>query len=291
MAPSSFSTLPLELKARIVEMANDQEDMWWERVKDKDPKAEERAGHINSLGALALVNKEFRALAATHQFRQLDGNLAARPIFRFTILPFYGHHITEVTFYVGDSVEGCDNALSAMGQFPALDTLRFEGDQALELFGSFQSPVPSDTVAAYRNRTLDLVAPKIKTLVLYGFDPAEASAVVRRFPNATSLGLSDMEAPGNAEAPASLAAIANLVHSRGIDPSVLDRPHLTPFHPDAKMDYTTVEQPFLSQNLRRTLEFGLVELDRMDGEGNVAKAVGWVEKLRPLEEERLAWKD
>ncbi|KAL8291472.1 hypothetical protein RQP46_002450 [Phenoliferia psychrophenolica] len=64
MARASFNTLPLELKARVVEMTSDQEEKWSERVKDLD----ERAGHINGLSSLALVNKELRTLAAKHQF-------------------------------------------------------------------------------------------------------------------------------------------------------------------------------------------------------------------------------
>ncbi|KAL8291561.1 hypothetical protein RQP46_002539 [Phenoliferia psychrophenolica] len=460
MARASFSTLPLELKASIVEMASDQEDAYRDRVADRD----ERVGHMNSLSSLALVNKELRALAAVHQFKILDAHVAALPILRFTILPLYGHHIREVTLYNCDSTEGCDNALAAMGQFPALDTLRLQSQKALDLFGSFQDPDPSDAFK-YRARMLGLVSSKIETLVLYNFDSAEASAVIRRFPNVTTLGLelrnagditelfnaiaaarklsnlairaedndgsggewppeafaslerdpppiktlqlldfpldqpqiklvglfsstlerlaleeAESEQPqqvdlasitplrlprlthlnlciykpllphlshiltssstlshfsllynaGDVDAtdpallsfldsqptlrhvrlegfgedyplgtsspvyPAAsslLAAYSDLVHSRGLDPSLLDRPHLTPFHPDADLDYTKKEQPFLSQSLRRTLEFGLVQLDRMDAEGDVAKAVGWVPKLRALEDERLAWKD
>ncbi|KAL8277066.1 hypothetical protein RQP46_010494 [Phenoliferia psychrophenolica] len=93
--------------------------------------------------------------------------------------------------------------------------------------------------------------------------------------------------------PPSLAAYADLIHSRDLDPSVLDRPHLTPFNPKAQLDYTENEAAYLRQTLRRTLDFGQLELDRMAAEpdGGVAKAVGWVAKLKALEDERLAWKD
>ncbi|KAL8291529.1 hypothetical protein RQP46_002507 [Phenoliferia psychrophenolica] len=464
MSRASFNTLPLELKARIVEMASDQEDAWLERKGE--PTAEELfgEGHINCLSSLALGNKELRALVAKHQFKVLSAKRASPPIFRFTIVPLYGHHIREVNFYNSASDEGSDNALSAMGQFPVLDTLGLQSGKALELFGSFQNPDQNDNTTTYRARMLALISPKIKTLVLHDFDPAEASAVVRRFPNLTALGFTALEEPPqegdtlrlfsaiasarrlsslainvgddfqsdwppeafvplerepppltslqllnfpldqtrfkfiglfsstlekltlqvveseqpehsitplrlprlthlslsieqpkfiqtihlvasastlsffsvvhldvgvdstdpallsfldsqptlrhvnvewlqpshplpprgpqfNPEKPSVLAAYTDLVHSRGLDPSVLDQPHLTPFHPDAKMWYTRKEQPFLTQSIRRTLEFGLVELDRMDAEGNVAKAIGWVPKLKALEAERLAWKD
>ncbi|KAL8291478.1 hypothetical protein RQP46_002456 [Phenoliferia psychrophenolica] len=91
--------------------------------------------------------------------------------------------------------------------------------------------------------------------------------------------------------PSSLAAYADLIHSRGLDPTVLDRPHLTPFHPKANLDYTENEGEYLAEVLDRTLNFGRTELKRMVAEGRAASAVEWVEMLKPLEAKRLAWKD
>ncbi|KAL8291583.1 hypothetical protein RQP46_002561 [Phenoliferia psychrophenolica] len=170
MARASFTTLPLELKARVVEMTNNQEDAW-------DLRARDDAGHINCLSALALVNKELRSLAAEHQFKVLSAKRAALPIFRYHVLPFYGNHIHEIQVYDDASVEGSDNALLAVGHLPALDTLRLQSGKALELFGSFQNTDPSDDITTYRARMLAITSTKITTLVLYGFDPAEASAV------------------------------------------------------------------------------------------------------------------
>ncbi|KAL8291542.1 hypothetical protein RQP46_002520 [Phenoliferia psychrophenolica] len=89
----------------------------------------------------------------------------------------------------------------------------------------------------------------------------------------------------------SLAAYAELVRSRDMDPSVLDQRHLSPFHPNAGLDYTGNKASYLKEALVRTLEFGRNEVERMFGEGNVARAVGWVAKLKALEDERLVWKD
>ncbi|KAL8291586.1 hypothetical protein RQP46_002564 [Phenoliferia psychrophenolica] len=91
--------------------------------------------------------------------------------------------------------------------------------------------------------------------------------------------------------PSSLAAYAHLIHSRNLDASVLDRPHLTPFHPGADLDYTENEGAYLAEVLDRTLDFGRTELKRMVAEGRAASAVEWVEALKPLEDMRLAWKD
>ncbi|KAL8291553.1 hypothetical protein RQP46_002531 [Phenoliferia psychrophenolica] len=296
MACASFSTLPLELKARIVEMANDQEDAWWLRVKDTAE--DERVGHcIDSLNALALVNKELRQLAAKYQFKHLEADQAAPPIFRFTILPLYGHHIREITFYDDDSVEGCDNALSAMGQLPALDTIRLQRTKALELFGSLQTLYIKFFHLLASASTLSYLSFVHDDANVDPTDPALLSFLdsqpTLRDVNLEWFQVTDPFTPSGLipQDPPFLAAYADLVHSRNLDPTVLDRPHLTPYHPDANLDHTRKEQPSLSQILRRTLEFGLVELDRMDAEGDVAEAVGWVPMLKPLEEKRLAWKD
>ncbi|KAL8291568.1 hypothetical protein RQP46_002546 [Phenoliferia psychrophenolica] len=461
MARASFTTLPLELKARIIEMASDQEDAYNQRVQD----LEARVGHINCLSSLALVNRELRGLAAEHQFKTIAAGRAALPVFRFTILPLHGRHFTKIIFDNFFTAEGSDNVLSAMGQLPSLRALQFQRDAALELFGSFQSLDISDEITAYRARLLALIAPKIDTLVLIGFDPREAGALIRRFPTLTTLAINDLgyqtdqddirelwdavasarklsnltihvedsygglNWPSEALAPlerepppiktlqllgipftlstfqlvgifastltrlsldldepddepdlasiipihlpyltslalfidhprfvevtrilpsfptlrhffllffktgvdptdpsllsflaanptlrdiryeafdrsypkptdiniiptaSSLAAYADVIHSRGLDPAILDQPYLTPFHAEADLDYTENEAGYLEDALERTLDFGKNELKRMRAEGNVAKAVGWVEKLRPLEQERLAWKD
>ncbi|KAL8291557.1 hypothetical protein RQP46_002535 [Phenoliferia psychrophenolica] len=396
MARASFSTLPLELKARIVEMTSDQEDAWSARMDESD----ERAGHINGLSSLALVNKELRGLAAVHQFKTLHASRSSPSVFRFIILPQHGHHIKEVVFF-GPYGEGSTGyTISILSQLPALRALEFEAQTAKGLFGpgvTLRRDL-EDEDASNRATMLAYISSRIEHLTLSNFKPSEAVALVRKCPNLKVLCLSHLKVgeqqdlssaiasarglkslaiamelevdwPPEALAPlerdpppihtlqllnfalnthtfkiidvfsstiesvdptdptllafldsqptirhlyldrllfypftaaypsedpllpSSVADFADLVHSRNLDPSLLDRPHLTPFHPDAYLDFTSEEQPLLSRILRRTLEFGLVELDRMDAEGNVAKAVGWVEKLKALEDERLAWKD
>ncbi|KAL8287252.1 hypothetical protein RQP46_003704 [Phenoliferia psychrophenolica] len=109
MARASFGTLPLELKAKIVEMTSDQEDAWLDRVTDPETPAD----HINSLSALAPVNMELRQLAAKHQFKVLFANgRTSEPIFRFRILPRYGHCITEIRFNDHHTKEATEYVLS-----------------------------------------------------------------------------------------------------------------------------------------------------------------------------------
>ncbi|KAL8291544.1 hypothetical protein RQP46_002522 [Phenoliferia psychrophenolica] len=296
MARASFSTLPLELKARIVEMTSNQEDAWWLRVRKN-----EHAGHISSLSSLALVNKELRALAAKHQFKRLSSRKASRPVFRFTIFPRYGHHITEVKL-TGNNESQLDDVLAIMSQLPALCSLLFWHEAAMTLFGpAIALPavalpaVPSEETDAgpYRADMLEQISPQIAQLSLVGFDHSTSSNIRR-----VQFGGSFIEYPvtklppsKDLATPSSLAAYADMIHSRGLDPRVLDKPHLTPFHPEAKFDYTENEAGYLEEVLGRTLDFGRIELKRMVAEGNVASAVEWVEMLKPLEDKRLAWKD
>ncbi|KAL8291416.1 hypothetical protein RQP46_002394 [Phenoliferia psychrophenolica] len=328
MTRASFTTLPLELKARIAEMASDQEDMW--RVRVIDPG--QCTGHINCLSSLALVNKELRELAAKHQFKVFKASRAASPIFRYSILQRHGHHIRDIFFYqLPSEAEGAELALSYMGQLPALDSLNFIGFSAKKLFGDG----PSETLALIKTFTnvkslsvkltdstqtegllaqlpilLRLLASASPSLAEFSCDSTRGEAITPTDPALITLLASkpalrflwllgtdpgfptdEDPAPRVLPSPSELSAYASLIQSRGLDPSVLDEHHLTPFHPSAKLDYTENEAGFLKNVLGRTLDFGRSELERMFAEGNVAKSIGWVAKLKAVEDERLAWKD
>ncbi|KAL8291497.1 hypothetical protein RQP46_002475 [Phenoliferia psychrophenolica] len=447
MAHASFATLPLELKAKIVEEAGDQEKAWRWRVKDP----EGRVGHINSVSSLALVNKELRDLAAKHQFSLLPVGKASQSVFRYRILPRFGHHISEVIFYGIDNADAAELVLTLLSQLPALRTLRFDHANATTLFGPgvTLSNDPTDEAISDRASVLVSIASKIETLYLLYVTPSQSVAFIRACSNLRSLSfiglntadgedeireltkaiaslrfLSDLlielnedasggwstdalaplahdpppikylqltnfpldrhifslitslsttlahltldpqhqdatpdlsslpliqlsrltllelvtlqsqlpelfriltsastlstfahlapageamgptdpalltflnsqpslvhvslwdvelerfqvdHTPSDPPSPSFLAAYADLVRSRaGLDPDILDQHHLTPYHPKAQLDYTNNEGKFLASTLRRTLEFGLVELDRLEAEGNVAKAV------------------
>ncbi|KAK4698868.1 hypothetical protein P7C70_g7401, partial [Phenoliferia sp. Uapishka_3] len=83
---------------------------------------------------------------------------------------------------------------------------------------------------------------------------------------------------------------SKLVHSRDLDPSVLDDTHSSPYHPDANLGYDDDAMDCLTDALAQTLDFGRIEVKRMVAERNVAKALWWIDVLRRLEEERLDWK-
>ncbi|KAL8291567.1 hypothetical protein RQP46_002545 [Phenoliferia psychrophenolica] len=433
MAPASFATLPLELKARIVEMASDQEEAWGARVKKA-----ERAGHINCLSALALVNKELRGLAAKHQFRVLSAHRSLLSIFRYIILPHHGHLIKQIHFTDQHSTDEIGNAMFIMGQLPALQALELDAQTATRLFGpgvTLRRDL-EDEDASHRAAMFAFVSSRIEALTLSNFEPSEAVALVRECSNLKTLALVGprpaidghlgwswppealnvlgrhppplktvqflampfddvtiqllgkfrrtlenlslmwLDAPDWSSltpvqlphlsnlslympmdslsgapriltssstlshlsllyhdydvdpadptllsfldsqptlshirlsefhgfypvllslkeplSPSSLIDYADLVHSRRLDPSVLDQLPFTPFHPKANLDYTDEEAEYLKEVLCRTLEFGKDELERMCAEGSGASAVEWVEMLKALEEKRLAWKD
>ncbi|KAL8291474.1 hypothetical protein RQP46_002452 [Phenoliferia psychrophenolica] len=438
-------------------MSSDQDDAWSIRVEG----AKARARHIKSLSSLALVNKELRELAAVHQFEFLSADRALLPVFRYSILRRWGHHVKTLNFYHSESLEAAELALSLMGQLPGLRTLHFSQRTATELFGPgvTLSTDLEDEAASYRASEFASHTSRIEDLTLMNFKPSETVALVRACVNLKTLFLLEMTDPEEGEdlhevasaiasrhhlvdlalemevdatgawpieafaplvsarppikflqltnfplnlhtfsiidtfsstlqslllnpraqdvpfdltscgplllllphlttldltasseqlphflrlltsssalsclwyhslpgepidpmsctfdkciasqpslthlhlwgshvdespSPSFLVDYDTVVFTHGLNTSVLDQPHLTPFHPKAKLDYTETEQPFLSQSLRRTLEFGLGELDRMDAERDVAKALRWVPKLRELEEERLMWKD
>ncbi|KAL8277065.1 hypothetical protein RQP46_010493 [Phenoliferia psychrophenolica] len=194
MACASFHTLPLELKARIVEMTSDQEDAYKGRVKKA-----ERTGHINGLSSLALVNKELRALAAKHQFKVLSSGRASKSIFRFRIFPRYGHHITEINFFDHHKSEGAEQALMIMAQLPALRALRFGGKAATRLFGPGATLRDDleDEDSSNRASNFAFVASRIETLLLYDLLPSDAIGLVSACSNLRTLGLFNLlEAPG-----------------------------------------------------------------------------------------------
>ncbi|KAL8291496.1 hypothetical protein RQP46_002474 [Phenoliferia psychrophenolica] len=429
---------------KILEIANEQEQARQDRVTDPA----ELEGHINCLSSLALVCRELRQLVAEYQFRVLHVKKVSATVFRYRILPHFGHHITAMTFYGAEKQEEAELALTLMSQLPALCVLRFDHWTAEMLFGPDVTLRPDleDEGISDRASVLITVAPRIQALTLLYFEPSRTVALIRAFANLPSLrnlrsliiemeegvgctwpiealatlardppplisldllkfplnhhtlhfikifastieglGLDiepqdptpdltsldpiklprltslelvtfqpqladlvrilntasplthfslyspphgavvdptdptllalvdaqpslrhlwlwdvNLESVPEGDSPSTilpspsfLSAYADLVRSRpGLDDeNTLDQYHLTPFHPNAKLDHVEDEIQLLTGALRRTLEFGLDEVNRMEAEGNVAKAVSWVPKLKALDDERWAWWD
>ncbi|KAL8291538.1 hypothetical protein RQP46_002516 [Phenoliferia psychrophenolica] len=233
MARAPFSTLPLELKEMIVQMASDQEDAYKGRVKDP----RERAGHINGLRALALVNKELSELTARHRFRVLlAGRVELRDdeysdneetFFETVILPRHAHHMRAIVFKSTDADDAAKGAIEIIGQLPALQSLDFDEGSAMDLFDGarFESFWQRDgTFNYYDYRDHKYIALKIETLVLRGSEPAWTMDFARAFTNLSLSIQLDREACAN-QWSTSLEALAPLL----LDPPPIKTLHLLLF--------------------------------------------------------------
>ncbi|KAL8278596.1 hypothetical protein RQP46_009088 [Phenoliferia psychrophenolica] len=199
MTSPSFSTIPEELKVKIFKMTSDVDTAWRALVSPEypdseaeDSEAEERRSHVYGLSSLAFVNREFRDLAAKHQFERIySERLAVQPIFLYNILPRYGHHITRVAF-VGDNLSHLERQLGTLVAMPSLRTLAFTGKAATALLGPFPSiRLPgTDEEPFFRGDMLEWVSPKITSLFLNWSTPSACVDLIRRFPSLSTLSLS-----------------------------------------------------------------------------------------------------
>ncbi|KAL8291533.1 hypothetical protein RQP46_002511 [Phenoliferia psychrophenolica] len=183
----------------IVQMVSDQEDAWEDRVTDP----RERAGHINCLRALALVNKELSELTARHRFRVLFAGRAElrehseyfdyeETYFETVILPRHAHHMQKIVFKDTDELESAQGAIEIMGGLPALRSLDFEAGRASNMFDGYHFDMfwqRDGTITRNDCRNHGILALKIETLVLRGFEPLNASMLAQAFTNLRSLTL------------------------------------------------------------------------------------------------------
>ncbi|KAL8287335.1 hypothetical protein RQP46_003787 [Phenoliferia psychrophenolica] len=194
MTRASFTTLPLELKDKIVKMTSEQDEAWKERIEE----APEDSDHTNSLSEIALVNKELRVLAAKYQFKILTAHQASLPIFRYSILQSggFGHCITEIQFIDTSLKEGYEPALLSVDRLPALHTLDFCAAPAKGLFGPRLTLDPHPTEDLRYFRTFEFIGifsttMKRLSLELLRHDPTldPTSMAPARLPHLTHLSL------------------------------------------------------------------------------------------------------
>ncbi|KAK4701081.1 hypothetical protein P7C70_g5157, partial [Phenoliferia sp. Uapishka_3] len=202
---TGFAALPLELKASIVSMLNEAERNWQGRCVGLKQDDQAVVGHVYALSAIALVNKEFRELAARHQFRVLDSRRSLLRPFRFYILARYGAYIEEVHLNdnIANSQSTLENTLSILHQLPSLRTLIFTLGAARILFGLPFSDVEINnatlddddynTAEDWRCHRDVLKPLGVTALRLEGFTPSEASTVAQLFPNLQNLVLVDFD--------------------------------------------------------------------------------------------------
>ncbi|KAK4698545.1 hypothetical protein P7C70_g7727, partial [Phenoliferia sp. Uapishka_3] len=192
-----LSTLPVEVKAKIVEMAYLQE----RGLEERAGKAS-LVGHISSLSSLALTNREFRGLAAKHQFKVLlSSQRVEHTTFRFFILPDHSHRITHVVLSGVDGI--LSQTVSILAQLPALRGLQFNLDTAEYLFGPLDgslefTALDEESIKTYHLCALKRVAPRIHFLSLKYFTSTSAATLIPCFPNLRTLSIDEVSTtPGD----------------------------------------------------------------------------------------------
>ncbi|KAK4698239.1 hypothetical protein P7C70_g8042, partial [Phenoliferia sp. Uapishka_3] len=155
--------------------------------------------------------------------------------------------------------------------------LPFETATLSELshIGSFDPPLLDQYVTPFLERQAGLQVIRLGTMVS-PILPGPGRDWHEKFSGAT---------------PSCLANFTTFLRARALGTAVSDQPLFSPFGDGANLSYTDATMCHLSEALARALNFGQNEVNRMLAEGNVTKAIDWVEKLKPLELERLAWKD
>lgn len=232
LPPASFSSLPLEVKARIVELAHLQDDRYKARLTTRNPAGEsnllefhlvslaQNAWHGRSLSALAETNKELNAVAARYLFRVLtdrNGHFAPSSL-PLHILP---RHVSQlrVLALVDKYASAPDlrNAFAAVRLLPKLRELCLVRECVLSLFEPLQlldptsaRPKPvgeeewigqrleSEEQALARTIVVDNHLRHVDWLELAGFLEEEIVLLLRSFPSLRTLKLNTFDAGGKA---------------------------------------------------------------------------------------------
>ncbi|KAL8283385.1 hypothetical protein RQP46_005795 [Phenoliferia psychrophenolica] len=187
MPRASFSSLPAELKANVLEHVARQEKRWKARVgfMSSQQAQEEKAAHVDALRAASLVSKEWCALAAPFIFHKLHFKAAHLPLFRFSLLHKHGHRFVEADLHWDDDADKDDDAtkettsaleytLSILPLLPNLRALTLNDDAAYRLWGfALDIDAGRDDEKGMRSVALGLVAQRVDALTLITFRPVE----------------------------------------------------------------------------------------------------------------------
>ncbi|KAL8283418.1 hypothetical protein RQP46_005828 [Phenoliferia psychrophenolica] len=207
-----FSSLPVELKANILERVASQEETWKLRISDLDvdERAREKKAHVDGLQAASLVCKEWNSLANAFIFELLTLKGIQAPLFRHGILGSHGHQITKVQLLQPDdgdddgdeddedsqyskSTNILDYALSILSLLPNLRSLKINDIATYHLFGTdLDLDTRSNDLKGMRSTTLTQVAARVDDLHLVRFSPSEARRVLELWPQIRRLRLGEL---------------------------------------------------------------------------------------------------
>ncbi|KAL8278642.1 hypothetical protein RQP46_008934 [Phenoliferia psychrophenolica] len=237
-SPPTFSTLPPELKARIVELASIQDAAFRAIKTSGNDWRSQFATSVRewwgrSLVALAETSKELNLLASAHLFRTITTKQVSRSLdyLLLHILPRHGSAVRVLDMLEEDVVEATlrPRIVSTFSVFlllPLLNEVHLDSSSAIELFGSILAlqrsytedlPTPSSQeVGAQQKLARDAFrngADRLQAVKLMCFEPDEVDAILDISPNVTSINLYGIYSTNNRNMvylPATLASRANL---------------------------------------------------------------------------------
>ncbi|KAL8280666.1 hypothetical protein RQP46_006989 [Phenoliferia psychrophenolica] len=183
----SLSSLPLEIKARIVELASLQDAEFKERWRAGVPGHEmtqvvRTPWHGRSLSSLSQTCLDFNSLASMHIFRTMTVEKIDTAYFMLRILPRRAHNVRVVEFLgVSADVVQIQKALGILHLFPNLDELRINSYNitSLSRIGEAEAVLSAEV--------LRLVAPRIAIVHCADFTPTSATTFLKGFTSLRSV--------------------------------------------------------------------------------------------------------
>ncbi|KAL8279538.1 hypothetical protein RQP46_008100 [Phenoliferia psychrophenolica] len=243
-APSlkpTLSTLPLEIKARIAELASLQDVRYKERWVPGAPgealvKALRNEWSGRSLVALAQTCSVFNDLAAKHLFHSLHYTKFNSAYFSLRILPRHAHRIRSVIFdpksALPSSIDITRRQLAVLPYLPNLSTLRLDSFNlkcmmaGLVRMEGVLDHSPDNLDAAACLDVLRDVLGRLESLELVGFATAESMLpVLELCPRIQSIDISNIRTTTRTGAEALGRHLANLPKLRSLSISALDLVH------------------------------------------------------------------
>ncbi|KAL8287560.1 hypothetical protein RQP46_003418 [Phenoliferia psychrophenolica] len=142
---ASLTTLPTEIKAKIVEMAYLQQEAW----KERDPegfRAAVKDDH-SRWHPLSLVSKEFRELSAVHIFKVLNSWQTIDPTFRSLIYWKHRDRISRARLDISSDQRSLEDTFEViLPGLPNLRSLNITYEASVELFGDVPGgEIPTET--------------------------------------------------------------------------------------------------------------------------------------------------
>lgn len=257
--PATLSSLPLELKARIVELAHLQDLCYRGRWSDEDRggcdlvRAARTELHGKGLIALSATSKDFNIVAAVHFFRRITSKAGSGSYFTIRILPRHAASVRVLRLHNQAESNSVRRGFSYLPHLPHVDDISLDGEGAEELFDpialtdldlerQYAEGLSPDMNAqakdmeeerALGRELFRTFAVRLRKLELHNFPPSDAADLLRVTPNLVALRLITPSLEDHADLRDVLGSAANL------QPLTLE-PTLTGANPELGPAWSTV---------------------------------------------------